>query len=55
MRGSIIRAAALLIASTFVLAGCNKEAKHDESAEAPPKAVVEKTGDARLFKRGPSG
>ena len=50
MKGSIVRAAVLFVVSSFLLAGCNREAKHDEKAEAPPKAVVENVGGARLFK-----
>src|SRR5580698_357500 len=50
MKGRIIRAAALFAVCTCLLVACNREAKHDESAEAPPKAVVEMAGDARLFK-----
>jgi membrane fusion protein, heavy metal efflux system len=49
MNGSVVRAATLFVVCTSLLAGCNR-AQHDESAEAPPKPVVENVGGARLFK-----
>ncbi len=50
MKGRIFRTAVLFVAGASLLAGCKKEARHDENAEAPPKAVVEKAGDGGLFK-----
>ncbi len=50
MNGRIFRAAVLFLAAASLLVGCKNEARHDESAEAPPKAVVEKAGDGGFFK-----
>jgi cobalt-zinc-cadmium efflux system membrane fusion protein len=49
MKQSVIRAASPLLAALSFLAGCNKDKVRDNTAEAPPKAVVERAGDPQLF------
>ena len=49
MQNGIIRAIILSAVCAALFAGCNKGAKN-ESAEAPPKAVVEDDGDPQQFR-----
>lgn len=42
--------AAILLLTASLLSGCSKVPKTDESAEAPPKAVVEHNGEQNLFR-----
>jgi len=49
MKRGFVGAAMLSLLGLVFASGCKREAKHDEAAEAPPKATVERAGDAQIF------
>ena len=49
MKRVLVGGAVLTLLSLGFAAGCKKEEKHDEAAEAPPRATVERAGDVELF------
>lgn len=49
MNQRVIRTATMLVVCVSFFTGCDRGKEHNEAAEGPPKATVERAGDPQLF------